>query len=81
MAAIKNSYVPNQDYKKKQELAAFNEWFTLAQSLGLVKASIYDEGFQYVITTQDKWMQFAEMTDRYPLEELQQIKNAKLNKT
>ncbi|WP_392534311.1 DUF6262 family protein [Nostoc sp. C117] len=81
MAAIKNSYVPNQDYKKKQELAAFNEWFTLAQSLGLVKASIYDEGVQYVITTQDKWMQFAEMTDRYPLEELQQIKNAKLNKT
>lgn len=81
MAAIKNSYAPNQDYKKKQELIAFNEWFTLAQSLGLVKASIYDEGVQYVITSQEEWMQFAEMIDRYPLEELQQMKSAKLNKT
>ncbi|BAY29187.1 hypothetical protein NIES2107_10280 [Nostoc carneum NIES-2107] len=63
VAAIKNSWLPNQDYRKKQELSAFNEWFNLAQSLGLVKASICDKGVQYVITAQDEWVEFSEIVD------------------
>lgn len=71
VAAINNSWIPNEDYKKKQELVNFNVWFTLAQSLGLVRYSMLEDDVQYVITAQEEWIPFSEMIDQYPLEKLQ----------
>ena len=68
--AIRNTWMPNVGHEKKVELSTFNEWFPIAKSLGLVLASIQQDGVLYVITAQQQWIPFDAMMSDYPLMKL-----------
>lgn len=71
--AIKNTWIPNEEYEEKVELNAFNEWYPLARSLKLVEASMKIEGVQCVCTPEGEWVPFEEMVAKYPLERLREM--------
>jgi len=71
--AIKNTWIPNEEYEEKVELNAFNEWYPLARSLKLVEASMKTEGLQCVCTPEGEWVPFEEMVAKYPLERLREM--------
>lgn len=71
--AIKNTWTPNEGYEKKLEMAAFNEWYPIAQSLGLVIAATQLDGMQHVLTSKQEWIPFERMLLDYPLKKLQEM--------
>lgn len=71
--AIRNTWTPNEGYEQKVELDTFNEWFPLAQSLGLVMASTQQDGVLYIITAQQQWIPFEQMVTEYSLEKLREM--------
>lgn len=68
--AIRNTWIPNEEYEKKAELNIFKEWFPIAQSKRLVLASTKIEGVLHVCTPEGEWIPFEEMIVQYPLESL-----------
>ncbi|MBD2569882.1 DUF6262 family protein [Anabaena lutea] len=77
VAAIKNRWIPNQDYEEKLENAVFDEWYPLAKSLKLIAASTKIEGLLHVLTTEEQWIPFGQMLERYPLDTLKTLQNVK----
>ncbi|MBW4571705.1 MAG: hypothetical protein KME31_27905 [Tolypothrix carrinoi HA7290-LM1] len=71
--AIRNTWTPNQEYEKQLEMVAFNEWYPIAQSLGLVVAATQLDGMQYVLTQKQEWIPFEQMLLDYPLKKLQEM--------
>lgn len=71
--AIRNTWTPNEGYEQKVELDVFQEWYPLAQSLGLVIASTRQDGILHVITAQQQWIPFEQIFSEYPLERLQKM--------
>lgn len=70
VSAIKNSWIPNQDYREKIKHNAFDEWYELAVSKNIVYAAKKLGGVQYVLDCDDKWVLFENMLVEYPLEKL-----------
>lgn len=70
VSAIKNSWIPNQDYREKIKDNAFDEWYELAVSKNIVYAAKKLGGVQYVLDCDDKWVLFENMLVEYPLEKL-----------
>lgn len=68
--AIRNTWIPNEEYEEKAELNIFKEWFPIAQSKRLVLASTKIEGVLHVYTPEGEWIPFEEMIVQYPLESL-----------
>ncbi len=76
--AIRNTWTPNEGYEKKVEMVIFNEWYSIAQSLGLVMAATQLDGRQCVLTPQQEWIPFACMLSDYPLEKLKKMASQNL---
>jgi uncharacterized small protein (DUF1192 family) len=70
VAAIKNRWIPNQDYAEKTEIEIFNEWFPLAKSLQLASASMRIEKVLHILTNEEEWIPFSQMLERHPIDAL-----------
>lgn len=70
VSAIKNSWIPNQNYQLHIKDNAFDEWYELAMSKNIVYAAKKLGGVQYVLDRDDKWVLFENMLVAYPLEKL-----------
>lgn len=71
--AIRNTWTPNEGDEKKLKMVAFNEWYPIAESLGLVMAATQLDGMQYVLTSKQEWIPFERMLLDYPLKKLQEM--------
>lgn len=71
--AIRNTWIPNEDYEQKVELNVFNKWYPIAKSLNLVIASMQEDGVLYVITQEQKRVTFEQIFFKYPLSKLQEM--------
>jgi Family of unknown function (DUF6262) len=71
VSAIKDSWIPNQNYQEKVKDNTFDEWYELAVSNQLVSAAKKSDGIQYVLDCQGKWVLFENIIIDYPLEKLQ----------
>jgi hypothetical protein len=72
--AIRQGWKPNQKGSEKAERDAFKQWFDLAYSLNIVKASEKkSDGVQYVYTSDGEWVPFSEISAEHPLESLREI--------
>ncbi|BDA70004.1 hypothetical protein CAL7716_080090 [Calothrix sp. PCC 7716] len=65
--AIKNAWNKNQNNSDILEPEIFHQWFSIAQSQGLVVASRLIEGILYVCTPEGELISFDEMITKYPL--------------
>ncbi|MGB6298388.1 MAG: hypothetical protein WBF90_19690, partial [Rivularia sp. (in: cyanobacteria)] len=70
VSAIKNSWIPNQNYQLHIKDNVFDEWYELAMSKNIVYAAKKLGGVQYVLDCHDKWVLFENMLVEYPLEKL-----------
>lgn len=70
VSAIKNYWIPNQNYQQNIKDNAFDEWYELAMSKNIVYAAKKLGGVQYVLDCDDKWVLFENMLAEYPLEKL-----------
>lgn len=68
--AIEEGWKPNDTVQAKSELETFNHWFPLARQKGIVMASQKGIKGIEVCTSDGKWIPFAEMLERYPLDTL-----------
>ncbi|BAY14177.1 DUF6262 family protein [Calothrix sp. NIES-2098] len=68
--AIKNTWIPNEEYVQKVELDVFNEWYELARKKGLVLASQSSKNGILLYTNHEQWIPFPEMLIKYPIEEI-----------
>lgn len=65
--AITEVWKPNESYQKKADIEEFNQWWRWAYSKGLVQAATQIDGVQHVLTAEDKWISYLEMTQRFPI--------------
>lgn len=68
--AIKNNWIPNEEYVHKAEVNVFNEWYELAQKRGLVIASQSTKDGIMIYTNDEQWIPFTEMLINYPIGEI-----------
>lgn len=68
--AIKNGWVPSEHYQLKSELDNFAEWYPLAKKRGIAIASQKIENAINIYTSDEQWIPFKEMLDKYPIETL-----------
>lgn len=73
VSAIKDSWIPNQNYQGKLQDNNFDKWYELALSNKLVSAATKSDGVQYVLDSEGKWVLFESILIEYPLEKLQQL--------
>lgn len=66
--AIKNNWIPNEEYVHKAEVNVFNEWYELARKRGLVIASQSSKDGIMIYTNDEQWIPFTEMLTNYPIE-------------
>lgn len=68
--AVTAAWRPNEAFDQKAEQEMFNEWWKLAQPLGLVSAATQIEGIQHVLDSDNNWVPFTEILKRHPLKNL-----------
>ncbi len=71
--AIKERWMPNENYKHKAERILFNEWYDIAKKRGLVEGAMGIDGVQYVLTVEGKQIPFSQMLIQYSLDTLKNM--------
>lgn len=65
--AIEEGWKPNASYSQKVDLKMFNVWFSQAKAKGIAIASTHNDGQILVLTSNEEWVPFAEITKQHPL--------------
>lgn len=69
--AVTAAWKPNENHELRVEQNTFNEWFPLAEQLGLVRAATQIQNVQHVLDSEDRWLPWMDVLKQYPIEALQ----------
>ncbi|MGB3310359.1 MAG: DUF6262 family protein [Nodosilinea sp.] len=64
-SAVRECWKPNESYQEKTGVEEFNSWWQWAYGKGLVKAATQIDGVQHVLTKDEEWVPFKEISQKF----------------